>query len=286
MLLQLLSVPLCVTPLVTGLGACAVEPAPAPSSASAATRPSDAEHDPTYAEWTTILRDHVAGDRFDYAALKKESARLDAVLARLTVVTPTQLEGWSRDERMAFWINVYNAHAIKLVVDAYPIESIRDLGTLLNKVWDKRFIDLPAFDPDGKGRKLSLDDVEHKILRPTFEDPRVHAAVNCASESCPALRAEAFTGKDLQRQLDEQTRAWLADPTRNRFEASEKRLRVSQIFDWFRKDFVDAAGSVPEWIAKYAPEKEATWLRATSPDGVKLAYLDYSWKLNDVVRER
>lgn len=263
------------------LGAChsqdsLIKPLSVPPVAKSA---QEAEFDHEHAQWTAILAKHVHGDLFDYAAVKKDPAALDAYLATLHSVTGEQLKSWDENQRMAFWINVYNAHAVKLVADNYPVKSIRDLGTLLNKVWDKRFIAMPGLHPSGKNKNLSLDDVEHKILRPRFEDARVHAAVNCASESCPPLRNEAFVGKRLDAQLDEQVRAWLADESRNQFDLAAGKLRVSEIFNWFKSDFVRDGGNVQGWIAKYAPEKVATAIQSGTK--LKLSYLDYSWKLND-----
>lgn len=237
--------------------------------------------DATHALWTEILAEHVQGDNFDYEALKKKPERLERYLEQLQAVTPAEYEAWKEDDQMAFWINVYNANAIHLVIENYPVKSIRDIGTMLNRVWNKRFIEMPAFDPEGKDRKLSLDDVEHKILRPTFQDARVHAAVNCASGSCPPLRAEAFTGKKLSDQLNEQVRLWLADTSRNQIDQAKNEVRISKIFDWFKDDFKNPRGGTLDWIAAYLPSDQSEWLRANAKK-IKVRYLDYSWKLNDV----
>lgn len=260
---------------------------PAPRPPAAQPRPAqDAPvraFDHTHAAWTSVLDAHVQGDRFDYAALARDRGPLDAYLAELATVTRAQLEAWTRAQRYAFWINAYNAFTVHLIVDAYPVASIKDLGSMLSPVWKKRFIPLGALDPDGEGQALSLDVVEHGILRPRFEDARVHAAVNCASESCPPLRNEAFVAERLDEQLDEQVRAWLADPRRNRYDRASEELRVSAIFDWFEDDFERDAGSVSAWIARYAPAAEAAWIRAA--DDLDVEFLDYSWELNAVVKK-
>ena len=239
--------------------------------------------DHSHAVWTEVLAEHVQGDRFDYAALKKDPAKLTAYIETLRAVDAKTLASFTDDQRMAFWINVYNAHVVQLIVDNYPVKSIRDLGTLVNKVWNKRFIQMPALHPDGKNKNLSLDDVEHKILRPRFEDARVHAAVNCASISCPPLRNEAFVAARLDAQLDEQVRLWLQDTTRNRFDVAKGKLEVSKIFDSFKGDFVRESKTVQAWIAKYAPEDVAAFIESAKK--VKVSYLDYSWKLNDVPKK-
>ena len=268
------------------VSACSSTPALPEQSSRPTSRPAQdaaAKFDHEHTQWTAILKKHVDGDRFDYAAIQKDPSALDAYIATLNAVTSQQLQSWTEDQRMAFWINVYNANTVKLVSGKYPLKSIRDLGTVLNKVWNKRFIDMPALNPSGKNKKLSLDDVEHKILRPRFEDARVHAAVNCASESCPPLRAEAFVAKRLDAQLDEQVRLWLADETRNQFDLAGGKMRVSEIFKWFKEDFVRDGQSVAGWIAEYAPDKVAEALKSGTK--LKLGYLDYSWKLNDVKKK-
>jgi hypothetical protein len=202
-------------------------------------------------------------------------------LAELRGVTPGELAKWTREQQLAFWIDVYNAHVVALVVESYPIASIEDLGDEAMPVWKKRFVDLPAHHPSGKPGKLSLDDVEHGILRAKFADARIHAAICCAAEGCPPLRPEAFVAARLSKQLDEQCRKWLSDAERNRFDRERGRVELSKVFEWFASDFERDAGSVLAWVAHYAPEAEAEWLRESKP---KLAYLPYSWKLNDVRR--
>jgi hypothetical protein len=196
--------------------------------------PAPATFDQTHALWTAVLKKHVVGERLDYAALAKDRATLDQYLAALHAVKPDALAGWTREQQFAFWINTYNAHVVDLVTRNYPVASIKDIGSLFSSVWKKSFIEMPALHPSGKPAKLSLDDIEQTILRPKFKDARVHAAVNCASASCPALRNEAFTAEHLNEQLDEQVKRWLADTTRNRFDKSKSRIDVSQIFDWFK----------------------------------------------------
>lgn len=247
-------------------------------------QPARAEFDHTHAVWTEILAEHVVDDRFDYAALSKDRSKLDTYLHALAAVTPADHEAWTREQRYAFWINAYNAWTVHLIVKNYPLDSIRDLGTIFNKVWDKRFVAMQNFDLEGKGRKLSLNEVEHEILRPVFEDARVHAAINCASVGCPPLRAEAFRPAVLNEQLEAQVRAWLADTRRNRFDPEKNVIEVSQIFDWFGEDFVRDAGSVEAWIARYAPAEVAKWLTTEGVEPRK-RYLDYSWRLNEVVRD-
>jgi hypothetical protein len=242
-----------------------------------------AKFDHDHALWTEVLAAHVEGDRFDYRALAKDRSKLDAYVAQLETVDAETLAGWNENQRHAFWINAYNAYTIQLVAAKYPLKSIKDIGGVLSSVWDRHFIPLNALHPKGKDKRLSLNDIEHKILRPRFKDARVHAAVNCASQGCPPLRAEAFTAKGLDEQLDSQVRSWLADEKRNKFDRAKRTLQLSKIFDWWKDDFVRDEKSVRAYVAKYAPADVAAWLGEA--ENVTIRHLNYSWKLNDVARK-
>lgn len=238
--------------------------------------------DQTHARWSTVLATHLRDGRFDYETLGRERGELDAYLLDLRAVTREEFATWTREQRYAYWINVYNAFTVHLVLSRYPVASIQDIGTTLAPVWKKEFIPLGHLYGQGTTDLISLDTVEHRILRPQFEDARVHAAVNCASESCPPLAAEAFRADALEAQLDARVLAWLSDPALNRYDQTQRRAEVSAIFDWFKADFVRDAGSVEAWIAKHGPES-ARWM---AEGEVELRTLDYSWKLNDVSRAR
>lgn len=253
------------------------------AQAPAVPRASAQPFDHTHGAWSALLAAHLRAGRVDYAALKKDPAPLDAYLTSLESVTAKELRGWSREQRMAFWINAYNAYTVRRVVEGYPTKSIKDLGGLLRSVWDQRFIPLRELDPKGKGRKLSLNDIEHEILRKRFRDPRVHAALNCASASCPPLREEAFVAARLDEQLDDQMRRWLADPTRNRFDAEHRLAELSKIFQWYGEDFGRNEGERLAFLVRFAPPGAADWLAGP---GVVVRYLDYDWSLNDVPRPK
>jgi hypothetical protein len=178
---------------------------------------------------------------------------------------------WGRAERIAFWINTYNAFTVKLVLDHYPIASIRTIGWLPGAAFRERFIPMPGL----KGGNVSLDDIENGTLRADFREPRIHFALVCASRSCPMLRGEAYRAKDLDRQLDDQARSFLGDSTKNRFDATTNTLHLSSIFKWFRVDFETAAGSLRAYVGRYLNDP-----RAVEP-GVRIEFLDYDWSLND-----
>ena len=267
------------TPSSDSMPAAARSPAEASGAAPSQQAPdSRPAFDHRHGRWTAVLEKFVRPDGFDYAGLKRDPAELEAYLEELETVSAADVATWSTDQRFAFWVNVYNAYTVRLVVDAYPVGSIRDIRQLGDRVWDEPIIPLEGLRPDALPGALSLNQVEHEILRKRFADARLHAAVNCASESCPPLRAEAFTAEKLDEQLDEQTRTWLADPTRNRYDATSRRIEVSRIFEWFPADFEREAGNIPAWIARHAPAEHATWI-AEEP-APTLAYLDYSWRLN------
>jgi hypothetical protein len=215
-----------------------------------------------YAE---LLNSYVKHGVVDYRGFKNHEAKLDRYLK---VLEKTQTEKLNRDEQFAFYINAYNAWTIKLILGSYPgVKSIKDLGSFLKSPWKKKICRID-------GVILTLDDIEHQILRARFKDPRVHFAVNCASKGCPPLRSEPYQGRILDRQLDEMTRAFINDPGSNRLEGNT--LYVSKIFKWFAEDFnKDIVG----FFMKYAHGDLKTKLEANKQN-LKVKYLDYDWSLN------
>jgi hypothetical protein len=212
-----------------------------------------------------LLKDHVKDGVVDYQGFKKEEAKLDRYLKILEKVESNQL---SRNEQFAFYINAYNTWTIKLILSGYPgIQSIKDLGSAFRSPWKKK---ISLID----GEVLTLDNIEHDILRPRFKDPRVHFAINCAAKGCPPLRSDPYEGKILDQQLDEMTRAFINRPEMNRLEG--RNLYVSSIFKWFSKDFnKDVIG----FFLKYAEGDLKKGLEANK-EKIKIRYLDYDWSLN------
>lgn len=238
--------------------------------------------DHAHAAFDALLRKHVKDGWLDYQGVIEDRAQLTAYIAELQGVTPSELKEWSREQRYAFWINVYNAHVIQVVIDNYPVRSIKDIGgALFGQIWDKEFIKLQAFHPEGDDDLLSLNDVEHAILRPRFKDARVHAAVNCASYSCPVLMAGAFTADKLEEQLDRQMRGFINDPLRNKLDPKSGRAEISEIFKWFVEDFERDHGSVRKYLQKYIRPGAAEFIAKAELD-----YLDYDWSLNDIEANR
>lgn len=247
----------------------------------------DAGFDHGYAAWDTLLKKHVRWlpdnkqSQVDYQAFAPDRAALQQVLARWSAVTPAQFAGFSRSQKMAFLINAYNGYTIELILTQYPnLRSIKDLGSLLQSPWKKKFFRL-------LGEERHLDWIEHEQLRPGYNDWRVHAAVNCASIGCPALRPQAFTANRLDEQLDDGMNRFMSDPTRNRYR--DGRAELSEIFKWFGEDFAKGhrgIGSLNDLVLRYAdglavPMADRAQIRAGS---VRIRYLDYDWSLNDLPR--
>jgi hypothetical protein len=219
--------------------------------------------DQSHAQWTALLQRWVQDGRVDYAGLEQSGrAALDAYLAGLSNACATDYERWTSAERIAFWLNAYNAATVRLILDHYPIASIRKIGWLPGAAFREKLLPMPGL----KGGTVSLDDIEHGTLRSSFREPRIHFALVCAARSCPALRSEAYRGADLDRQLDDQARQFLHDPRKNRVDPATRTLRLSPIFKWFRGDFEADSGSLPRYLARYLGDVE---------------FLDYDWSLND-----
>ena len=215
-----------------------------------------------YAE---LLKKYVKDGVVNYRGFKDEEAQLNRYLKILEGVDSKEL---SPKEQFAFYVNVYNAWTIKLILSGYPgVESIKDLGSIFRSPWKKKICRID-------GDIITLDDIEHGILRPRFQDPRVHFAVNCASKGCPPLRSEPYQGNILNRQLDEMTVAFINDPKRNFLE--DYTLYVNEIFKWFAEDFKE---DISGFFLQYARGDFKKRLIAGT-DKIKIRYIDYDWSLN------
>ncbi len=232
----------------------------------AATRGAEEGFDHSYTSYAALLTAIVRGPRVDYKTLVSAKQHLEAV-ARAFGSPPESAERrWTKQERIAFWINAYNVFTLEAIADRYPIGGIRQIPG----VWtDLRF--------RVASRDLSLDDIEHRILRPEFKDARVHFAINCASVSCPALREEPYVASRLDAQLDEAARRYLASPLG--LQVRGVTLHVSSIFKWYGEDFGPAG--VLGAIGTYGPP--AAQQVARSGDG-RVRFLRYDWSLNDTAR--
>jgi hypothetical protein len=208
--------------------------------------------------WEDLLQDHVQDDgRVHYKGFLRDKQRLDSYLASLATQPPQ--EDWSTPARMAYYINLYNAATVALILENYPVKSIRDI----DRPWAKKRIQVGD-------ERLSLADIEHKILR-KMGDARIHFAINCASVSCPKLPKYAFTESGLEYQLNQAARGFINDPERNAI--SPEYAEVSKIFKWFGSDFKAEGTSLVEYLNRF--------LDKPVPKGTAVKYLPYDWALND-----
>ncbi|MEX1315857.1 MAG: DUF547 domain-containing protein [Synechococcaceae cyanobacterium] len=215
----------------------------------------------------------------DYAALQREPAQLDSYLQSLADLPPARFSSWSEAEQIALLINAYNALTLRSIIDHDPIRpSIKAIPG----VWKLRRHPV-------MGLRLTLDEIEHQILRRQYNEPRIHAALVCAAISCPPLRREAYTGPELERQLEDQTNRWLASGVGLRIDPAAGEVAISQIFQWFAEDWPRAdpdAAPVPghesesavlHFIARHRPAAERQLLLGGD---YRLTHLPYNWDLN------
>ena len=224
-------------------------------------------------EYAALLKRVVKRDGVDYAGLKKGRAALDAHVSSLKTVSA----GASDGERIAFWINAYNALTLQQVLDTRPASgrySVKEIDGF----WTRRKWTVA-------GRRVSLDEIEHKILREKFSEARIHFALNCASRSCPPLAPELYRADTLDVRLSEAARAYLADQSQNSFDQARKRAEVSELFRWFKSDFVDAIerpvpgiARLQQFLAEYAPTE--TLRRRLLSGRWTVRYKPYDWSLN------
>ena len=217
--------------------------------------------------WAGLLGKYITPGGVDYTGFKTDENRLDQYLKVLENTDPEKLP---RNEQYAYYINAYNAWTIKLILSGYPgVKSIKDFGTIFKSPWEKKWVRI-------NGKVITLDDVEHNILRPRFKDPRVHFAINCSAVSCPPLRPEPYLGHTLDQQLDDSTRAFVNAANSYRLEGNT--LYVSRIFKWFSEDFNEDA---LEFYMQYA-EGDLKKKLTGQKDTIRVKYLHYDWSLNDV----
>ncbi|MFT5618147.1 MAG: hypothetical protein ACI85I_001378, partial [Arenicella sp.] len=213
---------------------------------------------PEHQIWNQLAKTYVSSaGKVNYKGLKSKLPDLVAYLLVLEKNTPTSQ--WSRNEKLAYWFNLYNASTVYLVATNYPVNSIKDING--GKPWDKKFIK--------SGSELySLNDIENGIVRKNFNEPRLHVAFNCAAVSCPILSNEAFSPAKLNSQLNSLSKKWINDTSKNKI--SETEIQISQIFNWYKVDF--KAGVIP-FINGHSSVK--------ANQEAQITYLEYNWKLND-----
>lgn len=206
--------------------------------------------------WNDLLQKYVSKKgNVNYSGFKKDEAKLDLYLNSLSKNSPEN--NWSKNAVLAYWINAYNAFTVKLILDNYPLKSIKDI----KKPWDLKFIVLAD-------KTYSLGDIEHKILR-KMNEPRIHFAINCASYSCPNLLNKAYTAGALEKQLESVSKSFINDGSKNYITTNS--IEISEIFNWFSKDF-KTKGSLIDFLNRYSAIK--------INENAKIKYKNYNWNLN------
>lgn len=216
--------------------------------------------------WDKLLKKHVNSSGFvDYAGFKQDQVELKKYLTLIEGNAPAK--SWSNDERLAYWINAYNAFTIQLILDNADkgITSIKDIGSkikvpFVNTPWDVKFITIG-------GKKMDLNNIEHGIIRKEFDEPRIHFALVCAAKSCPPLRNEAFVASRLKKQLQEQGVKFINDASKNKITPNS--AKVSKILDWYGGDFKKSKVDIINDYSKVKVNQNAT-----------ISYMDYNWSLN------
>ena len=212
---------------------------------------------PDYKTWDTFLKKYVSatGD-VDYKSIKANKKSLDSIVRSFSIVTVSTT--WSKNDQLAFWINAYNAFTIDLIVNNYPLKSIRNLDG--GKPWDVKRITIG-------GNKYSLNNIENDIIRPQFKDARIHFAVNCGAKSCPPLLNAAFVAKTLDSQLEAVTKKFISNTKYQTITTTK--VTLSKIFDWYAVDF----GDIKTFVNKYSTTKVN--------NNAVIIFKEYDWSLND-----
>ncbi|RDC63150.1 DUF547 domain-containing protein [Adhaeribacter pallidiroseus] len=218
--------------------------------------------------FSNILHKYVTPNgQVNYRGLLLDTLALNQYLQLLSRNPPANT--WSTPEKLAYWLNAYNAFTLQLVLRHYPVKSIKDIGSkihipFVNTCWDISFIPIGA-------KRLSLNEIEHQILRKTFKEPRIHFAIVCASVSCPKLRNEAYSAANLHQQLEDQARTFINDPSRNQIRPHK--IKISKIFSWFTADFTHN-GPLIQYLNRYSTVQ----IKANA----QVSNLDYNWRLNEI----
>ena len=240
--------------------------------------------DQTYENYDRVLKTYVADGRVNYSGLKEAPEALEVYLESAAGVPEEQFNAWTESQRLAFLINLYNAGTLKLIVDHYPVKSIKDIGSFVKGPWDQPAVKL-------FGKIITLNHLEHDILRKQFSEPRIHMALVCAAKGCPPLRSEVYLAETLDGQLNDQSRGYLTSQAGLSIDREKKVVYFSSIFKWYGEDFISKyspkAGftgldkterAVAKFCSAYIVSTDSAFLSA---GGYAFKYLDYDWSLNE-----
>lgn len=239
--------------------------------------------DHTHSKWNEVVKSHVVAapgptSQFKYLELMKKTQPLDQYLAEVSAVPEAEYNKWTQNQKLAFLFNAYNAFTVKLIASELAkkpdLKSIKEIGSLFKNAWKIKFFQF-------LGQDSYLDRLEQELARPKFDEPRLHMAFNCASIGCPPLRNEAFVADKLEGQLDNSTREFLADKSRNYYDEKKKTLFISMIFKWYKKDFEESKtrGPLRRFLAEHmvlAPEVKKSVLDGS----IAIEHTEYDWNLN------
>jgi hypothetical protein len=232
--------------------------------------------DHKYQDYAKILKNYVvfkdSQSLVNYSAIKKNKSELEGVLKNWEKVSHKEYLSWNNNEKLAFLINAYNGFTLKLIVDNYPVKSIKDLGSFFASPWKKEFFSL-------FGKKSHLDHIEHDLIRKQFKEPRIHFAVNCASLGCPSLADSPYRANDLDKQLEKAAKIFIQNTKRNHFNEKKKVASLSKIFNWYGDDFKEMTGKdYKQFIQKFIPQ--------FNPKEWEIEWLSYDWNLNESHRKK
>jgi len=208
------------------------------------------EFDHAYKQYNQLLKSNVKDGLANYKSIKENPESFNSYLDTLEKVDESTFNKWSEEQRLTYLINLYNAATIKLIVDNYPVKSIRDINKEGQGPWKLEVVNL-------FGEKISLDYLEHEIIRQNYNEPRVHFALVCAAVGCPKLPSQSFIASKLDEQLAERTRLFLLEKDKNYIDENQKTVYLSSIFEWFAQDFNKTHGSVLGFVKEYLPAEEA-----------------------------
>lgn len=224
------------------------------------------EFDRSHALYGNVLRSHVKDGLVDYAGIKSSPDDLTAYLAQTAVVSKEEFYNWDENEQLSFLINLYNARTLELIIDNYPVGGIKEIASDSKGPWEKAVVLL-------FGDNVSLNDLENEYIRKNYREPRIHFALVCAAKGCPPLFGVPYTARELETQLELQTRGFLADSGKNSIDTEKKVIRLSPIFDWFGEDFSAESGSARNFVRPY--------YGGLNIEEYGIEYTSYDWSLND-----
>ena len=242
------------------------------------------DFDQSHHLYDSALKKYVENGMVSYGRFKTDTKALDRYLYDVAAVSENKFRSWNEAQQLAFLFNLYNAATLRLILDHYPVKSIKDIGSFLKGPWDRPVVRL-------LGKTITLNALEQDILRKQYSEPRLHMALVCAAKGCPPLRSEAYIAKQLNEQLDDQARQFLRNPVKFRIDRRNGVVYLSPIFKWYGSDFHnkyspssgfiglgETQRTVMNFCARYLPDGDRKYLEA---GGYSVKFLDYDWSLNE-----